>query len=67
METKLQEYHRLLREAFDASEEQDAFDLDNSNVESVIKWDKLVKETRQKHVALILFVIGNPESLLGEI
>lgn len=55
-EDLLPEYFRLLREAFQATETQDNFDLDSSNPESRDEWLRICRNNSIAQMELIAFV-----------
>lgn len=56
MDDRLQEYYRLLRNAFSASEAVDNFDLRSENFESRRQWRSLVIESSRAQMELVVFI-----------
>lgn len=67
MTTQIQQYHRLLLEAHQASDAVDGFDLNWPDPTSQFKWQKLndVSDAAQRH--LIAFVYSNAHDILDAI
>lgn len=56
----LPRFYELLREAQNASDEEDNFDLDSKNPESKKKWNELLKAQQEANEKLIMYIRANP-------
>lgn len=56
-------YHMLLREAFEASEAVDQFDLDSKNARSLLLFEKLKEADDEARRELVKYVVENADRL----
>lgn len=59
MDDRLHEYYRLLRNAFNASEAVDNFDLRSENFESRRQWQALVIESSRAQMEFVVYIKDN--------
>jgi hypothetical protein len=59
-------YYERLREAFDAMDAVDMFDLYSENPDSVAKWEELLRDSATAQLKLIVYVSMHRDELLRE-
>lgn len=64
LETPIAEYYQNLRDAFDAREEVDMFDLDSNDINSTIMFEHLCIEDYALQRQLIKHIIDNADELM---
>jgi hypothetical protein len=62
-ENLLPQFHELLREAFEADQAEDLFDVHSEDKESAAEWARLKAEAAKQKSKLITFIKENPEIL----
>jgi hypothetical protein len=62
----LPQYYYLLREAQEASQAVEDFDLHDDNPEELIEWNELLKVQNEANVTLTHYVKDNADALIAE-